>query len=679
MNSVFFNEFGVYLYMLLNTICMKIPMLKNDPWLEPFTETIEYRIEKAKKKETELAGKNSLKEFANAHLEYGLFKSTSGWTYKDWMPFADEVYLIGDFSGWKLSDDYKLEKNEFGEFQIQLAANTLKHLDLYRLFIRWKGGSGDRIPAYAKRVVQDKDTHIFNAQVWDPEKPYKQKHKAPKKKESVLIYEAHVGMASEDGKVASFKEFKEDVIPRIVKLGYDTVQLMAIQEHPYYGSFGYHVSNFFAVSSRFGTPDELKELIDFAHSKGLQVIMDIVHSHAVKNEVEGISRYDGSEYQFFHAGERGQHPAWDSRCFDYGKDKVIKFLLSNCRFWIEEYGFDGFRFDGVTSMLYLNHGLGQDFLTYYDYYNFNQDEDAITYLTLTNKLIHEVKPDAITIAEEMSGMPGMATPIEEGGIGFDYRLAMGIPDFWIKVIKEQKDENWHVGEIFHRLTDKRKDEKTINYSESHDQALVGDKTIIFRLADADMYHFMSLQNMNMIIERAVALHKMIQLVTLATAQSGYLNFMGNEFGHPEWIDFPREGNHWSYHYARRQWSLADNKELAYHYLHLFNTEIIHLFKSKDILSKEIELISDKAYDQVLIFSRDKYIFVFNFNPFTSFTDYGFKAKKGEYKIILNSDDDTYIGHNRIENDTVYKTAKEDKDNFLKLYIPTRSCFVLEKI
>jgi len=657
---------------------MNIPIVENDIYLKPFRNTIQNRIEKAKQKEGELTKGYSLTDFANAHNYFGLHKTKNNWIYKDWLPNANSVYLVGDFSNWQVLEKFKLENNNNGKFEIKLPLKTLKHEDLYRLYVTWEGGSGDRIPAFAKRVVQDSSTHIFNAQVWYPNKPYKQKYKSPKKKENVLIYEAHIGMASEDGKVATFNEFKENIIPRIVKLGYDTIQFMAIQEHPYYGSFGYHVSNFFAASSRFGTPEELKELIDIAHKNGLHVIMDIVHSHAVKNEVEGIARYDGSEYQYFHAGDRGNHVAWDSKCFNYGKDEVLHFLLSNCKFWIEEYNFDGFRFDGVTSMLYLNHGLGTDFTSYYDYYNFNQDEDAITYLTLANKLIHELKPNAITVAEEMSGMPGIATPIADGGIGFDYRLAMGIPDFWIKIIKEQKDENWHVGEIFHRLTDKRKDEKTINYSESHDQALVGDKTIIFRLADADMYHNMHINTINNNIERAIALHKIIQLSTLASSQTGYLNFMGNEFGHPEWIDFPREGNNWSHHYARRQWSLADNSELAYHHLKRFNTEIIHLFKNKNILNKKIELISDKAYDQVLIFKRGKYIFVFNFNPFTSFTDYGFEISKGNYKIILDSDDKTFLGHERIDTEINYKTLKESKKDILKLYIPTRSCFVLEK-
>ena len=658
---------------------MKIPIVENDPYLKPFEDIIRARLDKTKEKEKELAGNKSLSNFADAHKYFGLHKTKSGFIYRDSLPNATDVYIIGDFSNWKVSEKFKLKKDKNGEFSIEIKSNILKHKDLYRLFVKWDGGSGDRIPAYASRVVQDEQTGIFNAQVWFPENHYKFKNKVPEKKDSVFIYEAHIGMSSEEEKVSGFNEFREKILPVIHSLGYDTIQLMAIQEHPYYGSFGYHVSSFFAVSSRFGTPDDLKKLIDEAHGYGIRVIMDIVHSHAVKNEVEGISKYDGSEYQFFHSGNRGYHPAWDSRCFDYGKNSVLHFLLSNCKFWTEEYNFDGFRFDGVTSMLYYNHGLGTDFTSYNDYYNENQDEDALVYLALANKLIHEIKPEAITIAEEMSGMPGIASPLSDGGFGFDYRLAMGIPDFWIRTIKEQKDENWHVGNIFYRLTDKRKDEKTVNYSESHDQALVGDKTIIFRLADADMYYYMHINNMNIITERAVALHKIIQLVTAASAQTGYLNFMGNEFGHPEWIDFPGERNNHSYKYARRQWSLAKNKELAYYYLNSFNAEMIHLLKCKNITNKSIHLLSDKAYDQVLIFKRDKFIFVFSFNPFTSFPDYGFETSKGEYKIILNSDDEAFLGKGRIDTEIIYKTSEINGKDILKVYIPVRTCFVMEKI
>jgi 1,4-alpha-glucan branching enzyme len=656
--------------------------VKNDKYLIPYRNKIIYSLNKSAEREKLLCGNKKLKDFANAHLYYGLHKKEKSWIYRDRLPGAREVYITGDFNNWQISEEYRLAKNSVGDFEREFSLEKIKHGDKYRLFISWDDLSDFRVPAFACRVVQDDVTKIFNAEVWTPENPYVKQHKSPKSQSHLLIYEAHIGMSSEDQKVTSFDEFRVNMLPRIKKSGYDTLQLMAIQEHPYYGSFGYHVSSFFAVSSRFGTPDDLKRLIDDAHKNGIRVIMDIVHSHAVKNVVEGLSHYDGTDYLYFHTGAKGIHPAWDSRCFNYSKDEVLHFLLSNCKYWIEEYGFDGFRFDGVTSMLYVNHGLNTDFTGYDMYFNENRDEDAVVYLTLANKLIKQINPDAITIAEEMSGMPGLATPYEEGGIGFDYRLAMGIPDYWIKLIKEYKDEDWKVGEIFYRLTDKRVDEKVVSYAESHDQALVGDQTLIFRLAGKDMYDFMDISKINLNVNRAIAFHKMIRLLTLSTAGNGYLNFMGNEFGHPEWIDFPREGNNWSYYYARRQWNLADNEHLAYFYLNLFDRDMIEMVKKNEIFDEVYPYaIVRNDSDMTLIFKRKGLVFVFNFNPEKSFTNYGFEIEEGTYKVVLNSDNAKYLGHNRIDENMEYKTIMDlkTKKHYLRIYAINRAVLVLKKV
>lgn len=663
-----------------------LPILKNDPWLEPFADAIIGRHEDALRKETELvADAGTLTDFANAHKFFGLHRTKSGWVFREWAPNASDIVLIGDFSNWQELVKYRLKHIGNGVWEINLKEKDLKHGDLYKMMVHWNGGMGERIPAYANRVVQDEKSAIFSAQVWEPEEAYKWKTRRFSPKTSpLLIYECHIGMAQEREGVGTYTEFRDLVLPRIAKDGYNAIQIMAIQEHPYYGSFGYHVSSFFAPSSRFGTPEELKSLIDTAHSMGIAVIMDIVHSHAVKNEVEGLGRLDGSYNQYFYGDDRREHPAWDSLCFDYGKNEVLHFLLSNCKYWIEEFRFDGFRFDGVTSMLYYNHGLGQAFGSYDDYYNGGQDTNAITYLTLANKLIHELNPKAITIAEEMSGMPGLAIPVEDGGIGFDYRMAMGVPDYWIKMLKEKKDEDWHPTSIFWELTNRRADEKTISYVESHDQALVGDKTVIFRLIDDKMYWHMMKGDDDMTVARGIALHKMIRLVTLATINGGYLNFMGNEFGHPEWIDFPREGNGWSYKYARRQWDLVDREELKYGYLNDFDNAMIDIVKSiRDFQAKSVEKLWEKDDDQVLAFKRGDLVFVFNFNPFKSFSGYGLLAPKGEYEVVLSTDNPQFGGYGNID-ETISHLTQHDAlysplgVEWLKLYLPARSALVLRK-
>ncbi len=668
-----------------------LKIIKKDPYLKPFENAINGRYNYAITMEKRLTQGMPLSDFADGYLYFGLHKTADGWVFREWAPNAQSIHLIGDFSRWKVSKKYVLTPLDNGVWEIQLPYDALQHGQLYKLLITWQGGQGERIPSYATRVVQDEQTKIFSAQVWAPQEPYTfQKKRFIPKTDPLFIYECHIGMAGEEEKVSSYEEFRLNVLPRIAQLGYNCVQIMAIQEHPYYGSFGYHVSNFFAASSRFGTPDELKHLIDDAHQRGIAVIMDLVHSHAVKNEQEGLGNFDGTPYQYFHTGARREHPAWDSLCFNYEKTEVLHFLLSNCKFWLDEYHIDGFRFDGVTSMIYRSHGLGESFSSYSDYYNLNEDGDAICYLTLANKLIHQVNKHAITIAEEMSGMPGLATPIKDGGMGFDYRLAMGIPDFWIKYIKEVKDEDWKAGHILYEMTNRRQDEKTISYAESHDQALVGDKTIIFRLIDAEMYWHMEHGSNTYMVDRGIALHKMIRLITASTINGGYLNFMGNEFGHPEWIDFPREGNGWSYKYARRQWSLVDNKNFYYYDLNAFDEAMVHLLRKylvpvTDENGKHLPWVytlCDNEGDQLIAYRRGDLVFVFNWNREKSFSDYGILVPEGKYKTILNTDAKEFAGFGLADDSVEHFTQPdplyaEEHKGWLKLYIPARSAMVLK--
>ncbi|MBB1538714.1 MAG: alpha amylase C-terminal domain-containing protein [Prevotella sp.] len=675
----------------------QIGLVARDKYLEPFEEAIQGRHDHALWKINELTrnGEVSLSDFANGYQYFGLHQLKDGWVFREWAPHATDIFLVGDFNNWTESESYKCNRIAgTGNWELYLPLDAISHGNLYKMHVKWEGGSGERIPAWATRVVQDDITKIFSAQVWAPKEEYqwkdnrfcleesKKKRTFTPKKDPLLIYECHIGMAQDAEKVGTYTEFKDNILPRIASAGYNAIQIMAIQEHPYYGSFGYHVSSFFAPSSRCGTSEELKELIDTAHQMGISVIMDIVHSHAVKNEVEGLGNIAGDPNQYFYSGERREHPAWDSLCFDYGKNEVIHFLLSNCKYWLTEFHFDGFRFDGVTSMLYYSHGLGETFTGYQDYFNGHQDDNAICYLTLANELIHQVYPKAITIAEEVSGMPGLAAKFKDGGYGFDYRLAMNIPDYWIRTIKEKKDEDWKPSSIFWEVKNRRADEKTISYCESHDQALVGDKTIIFRLIDADMYwHFKRGDETNL-VHRGIALHKMIRLVTLGSINGGYLNFMGNEFGHPEWIDFPREGNGWSHKYARRQWDLVDNEDLDYHFLSDFDRAMIKVVKSeKHFNLTPVEEVWHNDGDQVLAFKRGKLLFVFNFSPTKSFADYGFLVEAGEYEVVLNTDAKDF-GGNGLADDNVKHFTNYDPlyekvgKGWLKLYIPARSAIVL---
>lgn len=647
-------------------------LLTLDPWLEPYKATILRRETAMRRRIKALLGNTSVEEFALGFHHFGLHRTKDQWIFREWAPNATRIVLVGDFSNWQERDEFSLRRTQHGQWYGAFARRALRHGQCYKLRVYWDGGDGWRLPSYATRVVQDPETHDFAAEIWAPPRPYQLKYPVPPTPEVPLIYEAHVGMSSEQPAVATFADFQQSVLPRIQQAGYNTIQLMAIQEHPYYGSFGYHVSNFFAVSSRFGTPDDFKRLVDEAHKRGLRVIIDLVHSHAVKNEVEGLSRFDGTLHQYF----SGDHPAWDSRLFDYGKPEVVHFLLSNCRWWLDEYGVDGFRFDGVTSMLYTHHGLEKAFTEYADYYGDDVAMDALVYLRLANQLIHARRPDAITVAEEMSGLPGVAGPIDHGGLGFDYRLHMGAPDLWIKTIKEQRDEAWDLGNLFHTLHSRRPEERVITYAESHDQALVGDQALLFRLIGDAMYWHMQTHDHHPAVERGVALHMMIRLLTVGLHGGGYLNFMGNEFGHPEWIDFPRQGNNWSYHYARRQWSLADNPALRYHQLGAFDAALMRLATE---LTDPVEAIDINDYARSISFMRGDFLFMFNFSPEVSLTGHQVLAAAGSYRVVLSTDDLQYGGQGRIDQTVTHFTKPQGSQHSTRVYAPARTAMVLRKI
>ena len=659
-----------------------------DPWLEPYAEALRFRYQYYLRKLREIEeAAGSLEEFSRGDEYYGFNRGTHegqpGVWFREWAPGARELHLIGDFNDWNRESE-PLDRDQYGVWSIFLPdeayGKRLTHDSKIKVHVKSAIGPMDRLPAYIKRVTRDPETNNFSGHYWQPAQPYKWRHAAPRPRGGLRIYEAHIGMAVEEERVGGYGDFTRDVLPRIAKAGYNAVQLMAIQEHPYYGSFGYHVSNFFAASSRFGTPHELKELIDTAHDLGLVVLLDIVHSHSVKNIHDGLNTFDGTDHQYFHAGGRGEHPNWDSLLFDYGKMEVLRFLLSNVRFWLEEYRFDGFRFDGVTSMMYLHHG-NKAFASYDDYLIHDLDIDGIAYLQLANHVAHQVNPRAITIAEDVSGMVGLARPLAEGGLGFDYRLAMGLPDYWIKMLKHERDEDWSMGGMYGTLTNRRYGEKHVAYAESHDQALVGDKTLAFWLMDADMYWHMNLESRNPVIDRGIALHKMIRLVTFALGGEAYLNFIGNEFGHPEWVDFPREGNGWSHKYARRQWSLVDNGLLRYQHLAAFDRAMQAVDEKFGVLENPYyEQINIDEMQKVLTFRRGHLFFVFNFNPERSFEGYRIGViDRCNYEAVLNTDDVEFGGHGSVESGQVYPVQDDPshgRDYSIQIYVPARSAQVL---
>mmetsp|Transcript_10988 Transcript_10988/g.19036 ORF Transcript_10988/g.19036 Transcript_10988/m.19036 type:complete len:859 (+) Transcript_10988:107-2683(+) len=658
-----------------------------------------------------------LAKFAEGYKHMGLNRGEkegkTGIWYREWAPAAKSLGLTGEFNDWKPEVDHWAVKNSYGVWELfleDLADGTPAIPHRTKIKTRLEAATGEwveRIPAWAKWATQEWNEIQYNGVHWEPtevgapgevhpDKKYTFKYPRPTKPRALRIYECHVGMSSAEPKVNSYMEFARDMLPRIRKLGYNAIQIMAIQEHAYYGSFGYHVTNFFAASSRFGTPEELKAMIDEAHRLGLVVLMDIVHSHASKNTNDGINMFDGTDSMYFHSGAKGNHWMWDSRVFNYGNWETLRFLLSNSRWWIDEYKFDGYRFDGVTSMMYHHHGLNYTFTgDYSEYFGMNTDVDAVVYLMLMNNLLHDVFPEVITIGEDVSGMPSFSRPWSEGGAGFDYRLQMAIADKWIEVLKTKNDYQWDMGNLVHTMTNRRYAEACVAYAESHDQALVGDKTIAFWLMDKDMYSFMGLEGpQSPVVDRGLALHKMIRLLTLTLGGESYLSFMGNEFGHPEWIDFPRTdtydsstgafipGNGGSYEKCRRRWDLGDNPKLRYQHFTAFDRAMCHLEKAFGFVCAPHLYVSRQcSADKVIVVERGDLLMVFNFHPTNSYTDYKIGANKpGALKIVLSSDDEAFGGWRNVvpTSDTTFMAEAQPQDGraaSLKVYAPSRTVVV----
>jgi 1,4-alpha-glucan branching enzyme len=667
---------------------MKI--VRQDPWLEPVSDEVSRRYGRFRQAMKDIENNfGSLLKFADGYLYFGISydNKRKGWKYREWAPKAKALFLIGDFNNWNRSS-HPMTRNEFGIWEIFLEEKKYKtafcHNSKIKVLVHSDDGWKERIPAYIRRVEQDEKTLDYTGMVWLPEKfDWINDHFDIGTVKTPLIYECHVGMAQEKEGYGTYREFAENILPRVKEAGYNIIQVMAVAAHPYYGSFGYHVSNFFAACSRFGTPEDLKYMVLTAHQMEIGVIMDLVHSHTVKNINEGLNRFDGSDDQYFHKGERSEHPMWDSKLFDYGKTEVKRLLLSNIKYWMKEFHFDGFRFDGVASMMYHHHGYDLPFDNQEKFFGKGTEYDGITYLQLANALVHKIKKHAITIAEDVSGMPGLTFPVNDGGIGFDYRLGMGLPDYWIKLLKEKKDEEWNIHEMWNTVTDRKHDVKTVAYCESHDQALVGDKTIAFWLMDKEMYFHMQVNDSNPLIDRGIALHKMIRLFTIALGGNAYMNFMGNEFGHPEWIDFPREGNNWSFRYARRQWSLVDDLKLKYRFLAEFDKAMLKVISENNVLNSGFprQLNMDEV-NKTIIFEHGGLIFLFNFHTSNSIPGYEFTVPDaGVYKIILNTDHASFGGHERIDDLISYLAYynNEMKSYRLIIYNTCRTALVLMRL
>ncbi|CED82984.1 1,4-alpha-glucan branching enzyme/starch branching enzyme II [Phaffia rhodozyma] len=558
-----------------------------------------------------------LDEFSSGYLKMGLvLHDDNSITYTEWAEGIIEASLIGDFNAFNPSahllkheiDEHTgssywtihLPVMENGQPQIPLGSEVKIRITLP------SGESLDRFPAWVLRATQSQNPPevLFRARI--ERLPPIYNGARPLAPRTPKIYEAHIGAAtSKPHAIGTFEEFEKNVLWRVKAGGYNTLQLMGIMEHPYYASYGYQVSSFFAVSSRFGSIASLTSLIDAAHKQGIRVILDVVHGHSCTNDMESLNMFNGTRGMYFSEDSKGDHPIWGTAVNQS---------------WTGNYG---------------------------QYFSSDTDHAGVEYFMLANHIIKTLFPFVTTIAEDTAGFPTLALSTDIGGLGFDYRLTLGPAYHLFHLLKTEPDDaNWSVRDIVASLGNRRLQlgEKTIAFVESHDQCIEGGKTMSQWLFDDEIYTQMSVfQTPTPKVERAMALHKMLRLMVFAFAGEGYMNFMGNEFGHPEWLVFPSVQNGFHTTHCRRQWDLADfSRDLRYRDLARFDREMLEAEERGQWGSAELGHVWTQDEDsRLVVFTRANHLFIFNWNTKLPAKDDNLPipepwALEGQYRIELST-------------------------------------------
>ncbi|XP_058788144.1 1,4-alpha-glucan-branching enzyme 3, chloroplastic/amyloplastic [Vicia villosa] len=556
----------------------------------------------------------------------------------------------------------------------------IPHGSKYRVYFNTTNGPLERVPAWATYVQPELDGRQAYAIHWEPppEDVYKWKNQSPKVPKSLRIYEAHIGISGSEPKISSFNDFTDKTLPYIKEAGYNAIQLIGVVEHKDYFTVGYRVTNFYATSSRYGTPDDFKRLVDEAHGLGLLVFMEIVHSYAAADEMVGLSLFDGSNDCYFHSGKRGQHKFWGTRMFKYGDVDVLHFLLSNLNWWIEEYQIDGFQFHSLSSMIYTHNGFASFTGDLEEYSNQYVDKDALLYLIMANEILHVLHPNIITIAEDATYYPGLCEPTSQGGLGFDYYVNLSAPEMWSTFLETVPDHEWSMTKIVNTLVSKKENaNKMLLYAENHNQSISGRRSlaeVLFGEIDEHSEHYKES------LLRGSSLHKMIRLITLTIGGRAYMNFMGNEFGHPKRVEFPTSSNDYSYSLANRQWDLLE-KDGVHRDLFTFDKDMMRLDKNERVLSRgfpSFHHVNDSS--KVISYVRGPLLFIFNFHPTDSYDSYTVGVEEaGEYQLILNTDEIKYAGQGILrENQYFQRTISKRVDghrNCIEVQLPSRTAQV----
>ncbi|TDO98696.1 1,4-alpha-glucan branching protein GlgB [Marinomonas balearica] len=551
-----------------------------------------------------------------------------GTRFAVYAPAARSVYVVGDFNGWD-GRIHPMSSNGDGVWRLFLP--DVRDGAKYKFEIRAKSGEvlPHRTDPFAKRIEQfpsfasvvQESQYEWNDNNW-MSRPITDIYE-----EAVSIYEVHLGSwrRKDHNEPLTYLELKEHLVQYVTEMGYTHVELLPVSEYPFDGSWGYQPVGLFSVTSRYGTPDEFKALIDAFHQAGIGVIMDWVPAH-FPSDSHGLANFDGTHQYEYEDPKKGWHPEWNSLIYDFGKEHVVDFLISNANFWLEEYHIDGLRVDAVASMLYLDYSREDgEWIPNVDGGNHNYE--AIAFLKKLNETVYLNHPRCFTVAEESTAYPGVSKPTYMDGLGFGFKWNMGWMNDTLEYMKKDPIyRQYHQGELTFSMVYAFNEQFMLPIS--HDEVVHGKGSMIEKMPGDGWQKFANLRAFN---------------GYMFTHPGKKLNFMGCEFG---------QGQEWS-HTKSLDWHLLD---IDYHKgLQTLVKDLNHFYSAEQALQIDHDhqgfewLSYDDGQNSILAYvrqskQRDELVMVVvNFTP-TPHSGYRIGApKEGQYELVLNTDDTMYCG------------------------------------
>jgi 1,4-alpha-glucan branching enzyme len=421
----------------------------------------------------------------------------SGAYFAVWAPDAERVAVIGDFNGWDDTRNPLVPKGQTGIWEGFFPGIGKGTLYKYRIASRFHGYRVDKADpfSYFNETPPKTASIVWDLHYdWGDHQWMSERHRINRLDKPMAIYELHLGSwrraGNEGGDSLSYRELAPQLADYLQPLGYTHVELMPVMDHPFFGSWGYQITGYFAPSGNFGTPQDLMFLIDYLHQRGIGVILDWVPSHFPADE-HGLAYFDGT-HLFEHADPRqGYHPEWKSCIFNYGRKEVQSFLISNALFWLDHYHIDGLRVDAVASMLYLDYGrTGGDWIP--NQYGGRENLNAIDFLRRLNESVYKHYPDVQTIAEESTDWPMVSRPNYVGGLGFGLKWDMGwMHDTLEYMQKDPVHRRFHQSNLTFRMLYAFHENFVLPLS--HDEVVYGKGSLLEKMAGDDWQKFANLR------------------------------------------------------------------------------------------------------------------------------------------------------------------------------------------